>query len=360
MDKTNETSKNEFKLNQKLKKLDFKIEDIRKREIHINDERIPSDVKIIKKKKTENNDKISKKKKICIIVISTLASIVILAAIIILIKIFVIAKKRQESEITDGINFPIIQLESEPEFLFKMEIGQLNRIQIDQKYNEITKRNGKDIPVVFHRNNILDIYIISVREANEKERYFYSKVYTCAISIVGECISNSEEKCEPKTILDLAGNSIPQNSNIRRLNEEELEKIPIPLCLFNITDNNAITSIKCPKSISEGKIKGMVLDLYFFRPSATKRLEDINVTKNSYDIGNGNQFIRDSFGGICKDFSNYESFCSTDVNITKDSNQNLVNYSEVCFSNIIKDENNSYIKTKETKLVDISEKKYFR
>ena len=63
MDKTNETSKNEFKLNQKQKKLDFKIEDIRKREIHINDERIPSDVKIIKKKKTENNDKISKKKR---------------------------------------------------------------------------------------------------------------------------------------------------------------------------------------------------------------------------------------------------------------------------------------------------------
>ena len=75
--------------------------------------------------------------------------------------------------------------------------------------------------------------------------------------------------------------------NLRNIQElDNLNNIPIPLCLFNLTDNNVITSMTCPESLSDSKKQYMILDLYFFRPPAIKRLDkevqfDINEEKNS-------------------------------------------------------------------------------
>ena len=44
-----------------------------------------------------------------------------------------------------------------------------------------------------------------------------------------------------------------------------LKDIPLPICLFNMTDNNVITSFTCHKLITEHKKRMIALDLYFFR-----------------------------------------------------------------------------------------------
>lgn len=67
------------------------------------------------------------------------------------------------------------------------------------------------------------------------------------------------------------------NGNARILNnEEDYKDLPIPLCLFKITDNNFITSITCPESLSQSKKNEILLDLYFFRPPAIERADKKN------------------------------------------------------------------------------------
>ena len=143
-------------------------------------------------------------------------------------------------------------------------------------------------------------------------------------------------------------------SNLRNLQEiDNLENFPIPLCFFNLTDNNVITSISCHKKLSESKINSIVLDLYFFRPPGIKRIDqkETNVTINKEKIGN-NEKIRETNGGICDIDNPIGSFCTTDMNTTKDSKGNLIAYDEVAFTKITKDEDNYYIKTKITNLMD--------
>ena len=135
---------------------------------------------------------------------------------------------------------------------------------------------------------------------------------------------------------------------INDLNAEQidnLENFPIPLCFFNITDNNVITSISCHKNISESKVNSIVLDLYFYRPPGTKRIDPkkSNITINVQKVGD-NDLIRETNGGICDIYNPIGSFCTTDMNTTKDSEGNLISYDEYTFTNITTDNNNFYIK----------------
>lgn len=312
--------------------------------------------KILKEKKFKN----LKKVKTVIIIIS---SILVPAAIIVSLLIL-LPKKNQVLNTTLPTTGPQIKLEKkkleeEPGYSFKTEIGQLNTIYIHQKYTETTLRNGNNITVFLDRKNIYNIYVISESEPNEDQKHLYTKMYTCAVSIASECTSNSNEDCEMKTILNLIDETIPKGAKFRRLQQNEnLEDIPFPLCLFNITDYNAITSITCPKSMLERKIKGIVLDLYFYRPPGLKRVEKErnNITITIKDMEDGKSIIREINGGSCKDESGFYSFCSTDFNATKDSEGNLLSYDELCITNITNDEQNYYIKNKITHLIDISDK----
>ena len=85
----------------------------------------------------------------------------------------------------------------------------------------------------------------------------------------------------------------------------------------------------------------IVLDLYFFRPPAVKR---INIDDNK-------QIIREKNGGICDIENVFTSFCSTDMNTTIDSEFNLLEYEEIAIMEVENDDKNSYKKTKITKLV---------
>jgi len=74
-------------------------------------------------------------------------------------------------------------------------------------------------------------------------------------------------------------NTVTRNTEEKRNLEEnnKLKDSPIPICLFNLTNNDVITSISCPKSYPEFKKKMLVLDLYFFRPPGIKRLRKDNI-----------------------------------------------------------------------------------
>jgi len=310
----------------------------------------------VKRKKTKSI------KKILIIVIS----LVVLLIAFILIYYLIIKKKKEkppvedepiQSIISQTIN-PKEKLEGEPGYSFKTEVGQLNIINVNQKYTETTFRNGKNITTFLDRKTFYNIYVISETESNEEKKHLYSKIYTCAVSISSECISNTNENCKPRIILNLLNKSIPNQAGRRNLEDFNFENIPVPLCLFNITNHNAITSITCHKSIPERKIKGIILDLYFFRPPGVKRVEKEknNITISIQDIGDGKSIIREINGGRCEEETGFYSFCSTDFNATKDSEGNLLAYDELCFTNIKDDELNYYIKTKETHLIDITDR----
>ena len=313
------------------------------------------------KKQNNYNNVTNKRNKIIYISIG----IFLLMAIISITIILVITKnKKKKIPSSSTIQEQILQitpkkkLEKEEGFSFKTEIGQLNTIMVTQQYNETTITKGKKTHIFLDRKTIYDIYVISESEPIGNLKYCYSKMYTCAISIVAECLSSFNDSCIPQTFLDLTGESIPNEYEIRNLQQEEdISDIVIPFCLFNITDNNAITGITCPESMSEGKIKGIVLDLYFYRPPGVKRVdkEKNNITITIEDLDPNTKLIRETNGGECEE-SQYTSFCSTDMNTTKDSNDNLLSYKERATTNIIKDEQNSYSKIKETSLVDITVK----
>ena len=255
---------------------------------------------------------------------------------------------------TDKPTNPILILEDphiETEFEFSTKTKDLKRIYVNQKYKEDILIRGVKSEVFVDRKTNYDIFIISEEEPTKENENLYKKMYTAAIVIASECFSTKDENCEPQRLVDLSNTDTSELRNIEEV--DDLKDLQIPLCLFNITDNDVITSITCPKALSEGKKLSMVLDLYFFRPPAIKRPEkekaNITIIK---EIKDNIQFIRETNGGICDVENAMNSFCTTDMNTTTDLKGNLITYSEVAFTNITNDENNYYVKNKISKLID--------
>ena len=173
----------------------------------------------------------------------------------------------------------------ETEFEFSTKVGDLNRINVEQKYvEEITSYGLKYFQHV-NRKTLYDIYIISETNSTEETKYFYKSLYTAAILISSQCINTKDEDCEPQTKIGLTEFN---KKNLRFLDEiPDLKDIPLPLCIFNITDNDVITSIACHKSLPKSTRKSMILDLYFFRPPAIKRPDkeanNVTITKTKKD-----------------------------------------------------------------------------
>jgi len=66
----------------------------------------------------------------------------------------------------------------------------------------------------------------------------------------------------------------PDYSKLRNLEEiDDLKDIPILLCLFNLTNNNVITSMICPETLSENIKQNMILDLYFFYTPGNQKIK---------------------------------------------------------------------------------------
>ena len=241
----------------------------------------------------------------------------------------------------------------EKEFEIITKKGDFKQITVIQKIKEEEKIDDNIITNNIIRKTNYDIYFLTEEEANENNKLYYNKIYTGFISIKSECISE-EDNCEPQTLVDLTKDSY----QLRNLENKELFKDqPIALCLFNITDNNVITTFTCPESLPDTKRNEIILDLYFFRPPATERVDKKNdnitltITKEKET---NNIHIREINGGSCNIYVNWGSQCTTDMNTTLDENNNLLTYDEQAFTIINYDKTNSYIKDKITHLVDIS------
>ena len=225
-----------------------------------------------------------------------------------------------------------------------------------QKSNDEIKKNDKVIQMQNIRKTDYLIYIMTEENPDEDHTNYYTKMYTGSISIKSEC-SSTEGECQLQPLLDLTLK--PKVENRARIleNPEKLKDSPIALCFFNITDNHIITTITCPESFPEIKKTQMLLDLYFFRPPASKRIdrENDNITLSiTEDKKTKRTHIREINGGICNIYNNFGSLCTTDMNTTLDSEKNLLTYDEEAITTINYDDNNSYIKKKITNLVDIS------
>ena len=198
------------------------------------------------------------------------------------------------------------------------------------------------------------------QNSDEENKYYYKKLYTCSIAIQSECTTSTNENCEPKQRIDLlnsARRNLEKKRNLDENNSSSFKDKPIPICLFNLTDNDAILSISCPESFPDTKRDSMVLDLYFFRPPGLKRLnnENLNFTITRKTEGNRNITYEKNWG-IC-DIENAQlSHCTTDMITTTDLNNNLLKYDEEAIMNITLDADNSYVKTKITNLTDETSK----
>ena len=245
----------------------------------------------------------------------------------------------------------LFSLEMQNEYKINTSPNDLKRIYINQRYYEDLKVNGILSNFFVDRKTNYDIYIISETESDTETKKFYNKTYFCSISISSECVSTDDEFCIPSKLVDLIDQDY---SHVRVLEEaDSFEDFPLPLCFFNMTDNNVITSIACHKNISESKVNSIVLDLYFFRPPGIKRL-DKGVSITSYK-DDEKEFIRETNEGICDIENSIGSICTTDMNTTKDLKGNLLMYEEEAKTNITTNEENYYLKKKNTYLIDKTE-----
>ena len=265
-------------------------------------------------------------------------------------------KPEQESPFT-----PVVPIEKEKEkmleteFEFKQKVGELYRLNVKQKSNEEIKSNGFTNYQFIGRNTNYDIFFISEKNSTEENKYYYNSTFLAAILISSQCIDTTNDNCEPEPYIGLTNIN---RRNLRSLDEiPDLKDKPLPICLFNITNNDVITSIKCHESLPKNIRRNMILDLYFFRPPAIKRPDkkkgNVTITKTKI---NENEFIRETNGGICDVVDPFKSFCTTDMNTTVNPEGKILTYDEEAFTNITQDKNNSYIKEKITNLKDESEK----
>ena len=320
--------------------------------------------KVTVKKKTIDTPK----KKSFLPVLITVGIIIFLIGIIVLAIILSKRLQKQVPEPDCQIDSSCPKNEIKPikerklgkEFEIATIPGVLYRVSVIQKSEDETKTNGKSFTVKSVRKTKYDIYIISEEESDEKNKYYYSKMYTAAISLVSECNSLDTDDCEPDVMVDFTGGTKKTESNARILNSvEDYKDLPIPLCLFNITDNDFITSITCPESFPEIQKNTILLDLYFFRPPAIERPDkknnNINITKTE-DKARNRKYIFEKNEGLCNINNNLGSLCKTEMNFTTSLEGNLLQYDERAITNITTDHNNYYIKKKVTHLVDETEK----
>ena len=294
--------------------------------------------------KNSNYNTCSNKRKI-ILTISIIFLIIILTIIGLIIFYWKPWEKKKKDEV---INYKIDFKEYQNELIFNTKVKDTKRISINQKSYEDLLINGIKIQMKLFRKTIYDIHIISEKDCDQQNKKYCNKTYNASVAMVSECISLENENCEPKQLVDLLSKS---KKNLRNLNElKDLKDISIYLCLFNITDTNIIISISCPESLHKNSKNKILSDLNYFRPLA----KYISIRKDEFNVSIQNKIknIRRISNGLCDIKNNINSFCGFDINITKDSEGNLISYNETFLSNITASISNGFNKYKITNLID--------
>ena len=300
--------------------------------------------------KTESNKKCNYQK----IILRTASIFFALICILIIVLLFIYKpwKKNKNTTNNPPFNETIIQNELnyeefKNELIFTTKVNDLRRISINQSSYESMIIDGIESTMKSRITNY-DIYILSEKKAEEESKIFFNKTYTASVSVVSQCLSKAEEKCDLKEYVDLSKNV---KTNLRNLKElSDLKDIPVLLCLFNFTDTNIITSISCPDSLPESIKNGIISDLKLFRPA----IKASSNKKNEMNLAvlNSTKNLRRKSKGLCDIENEMDSFCNSDSNITKNSEGYLLSFNEKSFINITTNEKNSLKINKTTNLED--------
>jgi hypothetical protein len=299
----------------------------RKENIEIDSER----KKCKKNKNEKKNNKFECDQKKAIII----AIVIIVVLIMALLGIFGPWDKIKIINTKTENDYQMTYAQYKDELRFNTKVNDLKRITIIQKSDENIALDGLEIENRYLKITNCDIYIISKKESDELNKSSFNETYTASISISSQCLTKEEDNCEPKKLVDLMNTD---NKNLRILEQiNDLKDIPVPLCLFDITDTNIITSISCPESLPENIKNDIISYLNYFRPiasSSSNKIDEFNMTVN-----NGVKYIQRNSQGLCDtdNMNNSNSFCNVDMNITKDSNGNLLLHEETIFVNISSD-----------------------
>ena len=268
--------------------------------------------------------------------------VIIIVAIIIAVCLVVFLSKNKKNNINENdISNPQVDNDQllKPTYIFNNTVGDLKRINVQQTSNKNMTINGQITQFLIYRNTTYDIYILSEEPPNEENKNFYTNKYTASINIVKECYSYKNENCESQNYIDFSNNE--NKNNLRKLQQiTDLKDIPLPLCIFNFTDNDIITSFKCPESLPESKKYEILLDLHFFRPLAIEKskmdpLKNTTFEKKSISTGT---FTREKNFGFCNAKNDLKTYCTTDMNTTTDLYNNLLTYDEIAFTNFFRNE----------------------
>ena len=114
-------------------------------------------------------------------------------------------------------------------------------------------------------------------------------------------------------------NDITNNKNSLSLEEESILK-------------NAMIFLQEEYNIKKDKLKLLRQELTQTKRQFQSQLQEyqkeIKLTINIIDLEDGKQLVRETNGGVCGE-TNFNSLCTTDMNITKDKEENLISYSEI-------------------------------
>ncbi len=161
----------------------------------------------------DNQNKKKCKTKIKIIIsISSVCLIAILIAVVLFM--FKYWKKDNSTKYyTINVN------EYKKELAFKNKVNDIRRIAIQQKINENMIIKGIEVPTKYLRKIEYDIYIISEKSADEKNKGSYNKIYTASISMARQCLSKENEECELKDFVNLLNNNKTNLSSLKEIDD---------------------------------------------------------------------------------------------------------------------------------------------
>lgn len=258
------------------------------------------------------NDEESKPffKKKYILIIGIIIFIFIIIAVVFLC---IIKKNKNNEEIIDQSNdIPDENLNSTPinpvykeeshigaDFYLILDDKDLKRIFVEQNYEEIVIIEGIKTIMNVNRKTIYDLFVFSHEKPDEDKKNLYDKKYSIAMLVNSQCVSTENKDCVPNKMIDFTNTENIQNFWNILDKFPDLNNLSIPLCKFELTDNDVITSITCPENIQKNIKENMVLDLYFYRPPAIINPDkNSNITFDKYEKDN-KYYIRKTNGGIC-------------------------------------------------------------